>query len=418
MTGRRYPWMLVGLLWLVSAANSADRAVLVAVMPALRVQFGLGDTALALLNSLFFWVYAAAALFAGRLGDAWPRARVVLWALAFWSAATGLAPLAQSFALLLAARALVAAGEAPYYPAATALIGDWHRPAARSRALALHQTGVFAGAGLGALAAGLIADRFGWRAPFALFALLGLVLALAVARWLRDAPASGVRPPAEPYRLILANPAALTLCAVFFLSTGAASGLTVWAPTYVHDMLGTTLAGSALYGALPINLAGLVAVPIGGLIADRWVVRSAVGRFYTAGLGILLAALLLLPLPFATSAGGVAAVLLATTIGKGLFDGSVYAAAQDVIPPHARATAIGVMTTSGYLGAGIAPLFVAWLSRLFGMGVALGALAGAYLLATGLLIAMRRRIARAILAEDWPMPPASAIARRNEEDAP
>ena len=47
----------------------------------------------------------------------------------------------------------VAMGEATYYPTATALISDWHRPAMRGRALSLHQTAVFAGAGMGALAA-------------------------------------------------------------------------------------------------------------------------------------------------------------------------------------------------------------------------------------------------------------------------
>ena len=30
----RYPWQLVGLLWMVAFLNNADRAVIVAVMPA------------------------------------------------------------------------------------------------------------------------------------------------------------------------------------------------------------------------------------------------------------------------------------------------------------------------------------------------------------------------------------------------
>lgn len=64
-----YPWLLIGLLWFVAFLNAADRAVVVAVMPALRNAFGLTDTSLALISSVFFWFHAVAALFTCRLGD-------------------------------------------------------------------------------------------------------------------------------------------------------------------------------------------------------------------------------------------------------------------------------------------------------------------------------------------------------------
>ncbi len=56
--GANYPWKLVGLLWMVSFLNYADRSILVAVMPQLRQEFGLTATQLPLINSVFFWVYA------------------------------------------------------------------------------------------------------------------------------------------------------------------------------------------------------------------------------------------------------------------------------------------------------------------------------------------------------------------------
>ena len=36
-----YPWILIGLLWMVAFLNAADRSILVAVMPQLRDEFGL-----------------------------------------------------------------------------------------------------------------------------------------------------------------------------------------------------------------------------------------------------------------------------------------------------------------------------------------------------------------------------------------
>ena len=64
-----YPWILIGLLWMVAFLNAADRSILVAVMPKLREEFGLTPEQLALINSVFFWIYAIAAFVFGRLGD-------------------------------------------------------------------------------------------------------------------------------------------------------------------------------------------------------------------------------------------------------------------------------------------------------------------------------------------------------------
>ena len=102
-------------------------------------------------NSVSFWIYAVSAFVFGRLGDETHRSRVIVGGLAFWGVATGLVSLSTGFAMLICLRGLVAVGEGTYYPTGAALISDWHRAGARSRALSIHQTAVFAGAGLGAL---------------------------------------------------------------------------------------------------------------------------------------------------------------------------------------------------------------------------------------------------------------------------
>ena len=47
---RHYPWILIGLLWMVAFLNAADRSILVAVMPKLRDEFGLTPERLALIH--------------------------------------------------------------------------------------------------------------------------------------------------------------------------------------------------------------------------------------------------------------------------------------------------------------------------------------------------------------------------------
>jgi MFS family permease len=400
--GLHYPWVLIGLLWMVAFLNSADRSILVAVMPQLRTEFGLTNTELALLSSVFFWIYAATAFVAGRLGDSVRRTRVVIYGLVFWSVATGMTSLSSGFAMILAFRGLVAFGEAFYYPTATALISDWHKPAMRSRALSLHQTAVFAGAGLGAVLAGIIAQKIGWQAPFFIFGCFGLVHAMILIRTLRDAPirrtAAETGKPREPIGVVLRIPPAVMLCFIFFLGTGASTGVTIWAPTYIHDQLGLDLAGSALWGAGTINLAGFLSVPLGGLLADTLARRSPIGRFYTLMIGLGSAGILLLPLLGAETALQVGAVLLLTSIGKGLFDGCIYAAMHDVVPPHARATAVGMMTTIGFIGAGITPIFVAQAGGRYGMAAGMTSLAALYFIAVALLFAMRGPTREAVLA--------------------
>lgn len=440
-----YPWQLVGLLWVVAFLNSADRSVIFAVMPQLRTEFQLTDTQLALISSVFFWIYAIAAFLSGRLSDKARRSRVVIGGLAFWSVATGIASLSTGFAMFIALRGFVALGESTYYPAATALISDWHTRGMRSRALSLHQTGVFAGAGLGGYIAGEMADRLGWRIPFVVFGGVGLVMGAVLLRMLRDRtaapsrgplqppvaaappsdrrgpPATAAQPPdrhgatatiatrdllgtaaaarasVSPLALVFAQRPALALCAVFFLCNGAATGITVWAPTYVHDVMGMNLGTSALYGAASINLAGFLAVPFGGLLADWLAARTPIGRFYALIIGLGIAAVCLVPFAVARSALMVGMVLLCSSIGKGLFDGCIYAAMHDVVPPQARATAVGLMTMLGFFGAGLMPLLVAQSASLFGMAAGLASLAVLYFIAVGILLATRGATHTAVL---------------------
>jgi MFS family permease len=399
----RYPWVLVGLLWAVAFLISAGRSTLIAVMPQLRDEFTLSATQLALISSASFWIYAVCAFLFGRLGDRTHRSRLIVGGLAFWGLATGLAPLSTGFVVFIALRGLVAMGEATYFPSGAALISDWHRTGMRRWALSAHQTGVFAGAGIGALCAGLIADRFGWRMPFVIVGSLGIALCTVLVRWLRDPPTA--RPRANsigaatpgPFRTILRRPAALYVCVVFALASGASAGLIVWGPTFLHDELGLDLAGSALYGAATINLAGFLFVPIGAFLAERLAMRTPLALFYTLALGLALAGLLLLPLPFAHSATAVGWVLLASSAGKALFDGCIYAAMHEVVPAEARATAVGLMTMVGFCGAGLTPIFVAQASARFGMATAMTSMALLYVFAVALLLSTRTTLRRSVV---------------------
>ena len=73
---------------------------------------------------------------------------------------------------------------------------------------------------------------------------------------------------------------------------------------------------------------------------------------------------------------------------------------QDVVPPHARATAVGMMTMIGFLGAGITPLAVARIGDKFGMEAGIVAMAALYFVAVAVLLMMRKACGRAVIANE------------------
>jgi MFS family permease len=387
-----YPWVLVAMLWAVSFCNYADRGVLTAVMPNIGTEFKLSLTELGLLSSAFLWVYAIAATPAGYLGDRFSRKKVIMTGLVAWSIITFVSPLAASFMLFLVLRALTGLGEASYYPTGTALISDYHGPETRSRALAIHQTAVFAGGGFGTLIAAALAQHYQWRMPFYVYGALGVVLALVLGALMRDTPPAVRRQAQEggSFAFALRRRSALMLFLVFFFATSVSYGITIWAPTFFHNVLHFNLTEAASYGALTINVAGFVAVLCSGAIADWAAQRVRMGRFYVLSGGLLLAFLFLVPFGFFRNPNLLGLCLLLSGFCKGLFDGSIYAAMHDVVPPAARSSAVGLMTTVGFAGAGLSPLVIGALGEIVGLGTAFSLIAVLYIAAVLLLLLSRR----------------------------
>ena len=204
----------------------------------------------------------------------------------------------------------------------------------------------------------------------------------------------------EPIGIILKNPAALMLCGVFFLATAASSAVLNWCNTYAHDVLGLNLANSALVGPVMITTAGFFSVLVGGFMADSFAAKSPTGRFTVLAIGLSLAALFLLPFPLVTSVPLVGLLLFATSFGKGLFDGCIYAAMHDVMPAEARATAAGLMTMLGFIGAGLTTVLLPAIAVHTGLAAGFAMMAALYVAAVAVLLIARPMIARVISEQE------------------
>jgi MFS transporter, Spinster family, sphingosine-1-phosphate transporter len=143
----RFAWLVVGLLVPVALLNYLDRQLLASMK--FSVMGDLPDIALearwGTILATFKWVYAGLSPVGGYLADRYSRRHVIAGSLLVWSIVTWTTGHVTSYEQLLAARALMGISEAFYIPAALALIADFHRGHTRSRAIGLHQMGIYLG---------------------------------------------------------------------------------------------------------------------------------------------------------------------------------------------------------------------------------------------------------------------------------
>jgi MFS family permease len=124
VTESRYKWVVIALLWFVCLFNYADRQGIFSVFPLLKAEMGLTDVELGIVGAAFMWVYAAAAPFAGIVGDRFQRKTLIIGGLIFWSLITIATAASTKYLHLVIFRALEGFGEAFYFPASMSLISD------------------------------------------------------------------------------------------------------------------------------------------------------------------------------------------------------------------------------------------------------------------------------------------------------
>ena len=148
------------VLFAINLMNFFDRQIIGGVGEGIRREWGLSDTALGLLGTVFTLLYAVVGLPLGRLSDKKERRKILAGGVFLWSLLTAVSGVARSFAQLIVARLGVGVGEATCSPASTSLIGDYFPTTQRARAIAIWMLGLPLGLGLANGAGGwILSDR-------------------------------------------------------------------------------------------------------------------------------------------------------------------------------------------------------------------------------------------------------------------
>jgi MFS family permease len=392
-----YKWWVVGMLWFVCLLNYADRQALFSLFPLLKSEMALSDIQLGIIGSSFMWVYALSAPLSGLIGDRLKRKSVILGGLLFWSLITLAIALSRQYWHLVFLRALQGLGESLYFPAAMSLVSDYHGPDTRSRAMSLHQSSVYAGTILGGAGAGFLGQHYGWRAGCFLFGLFGVVLSVVLVRMLRE-PVRGQADAGEiagraggPGLLqeladIFKHPMVAILMAVFIGANFVAMIFLTWMPSFLYRKFQMSLSMAGLSATAYLQLASVLGVMSGGVLADRLVRRSRAGRMQTQVVGLFAG----VPFIFLTGWTRSVPMLTFAMTGfgyfKGLYDANLWASLYDVTKVERRATALGLMNAVGWVGGGAAPVAIGFASQRFGMSACISATSIIYLLVGVMLI--------------------------------
>jgi MFS family permease len=295
--------------------------------------------------------------------------------------------------------------EAFYIPAALALIADFHRGATRSRAVGIHQMGIYAGIILGGFA-GHVADHpgLGWRFAYRACGIAGMVYALPLLVLLRDPPrredtGDGIAPPISRamsmpgvLRELAVNPAYLLLVLYFTLPAIAGWVVKDWMPDILKERFALTQGDAGVYAVIPVQVASLIGVGLGGWWADSWMRRGARGYIYVSAIGMSLFLPALFGVGLAPWLGVAVAFLVLYGIGWGFFDGNNMPILSQVVRPEVRATAYGVMNLVSISCGGFADWgFGALRDRQVPLYAIFGAFSALALISIAVVLAIRPR---------------------------
>jgi MFS family permease len=263
------------LLIALNLLNYIDRYILPGEISLIQREFHSTDQQMGALTTALFFFYMFAAPLTGWLGDRFPRKPLIIAGAVLWSVATLGTAWVHDYWTLFIRHALVGVGEATFGIFAPAVLADFYPERDRNRILSIFYLAIPVGAALGYLAGGQLGSLWGWRAPFLMCAIPGLVVA-GLYGWLGREPERGASDRIRPdlgrttFRGLFSNPAYLTATFGLAMLTFAMGGISSWVPEFLRRSAGLSVGNaSQIVGAITV-IDGIAGTLVGGWIAQRW----------------------------------------------------------------------------------------------------------------------------------------------------
>jgi MFS family permease len=323
-------WGITFLLFLFMLINFADKIVVGLIG---FEGLGLSAEQFGLLGSSFFFLFAISAVVVGFVANRVQAKHTLLVMAMVWALVQFPMLFTASFAVMLASRIVLGAGEGPAAPVATHAIYKWFPDSRRGLPTAILAQGSAIGVIVAVPLLTQIIKHFSWHWAFGSLGIAGLLWVLAWAIFGRegtlvDPPVSEAQGGIDrvPYQYLLTCPSIIAVCCAGFAAYwGLALGLT-WFPSYMMSGLGLDPTLGRNLTILPW-IFGSIVVLTGGYISQHLKSKGVSSR---ACRGVLAAATMII--------GGLAMPLVASMpsvplkIGLLVFGSAIGSTIYVVIP--------------------------------------------------------------------------------------
>jgi MFS family permease len=332
--------------------------------------FQLSDSERGLLNSAFFWTYAALQIPAGYLTDRYGVRTPYAISFFLWSAVSAAAAFAGSFWQLVVLRLLLGVGEAVVTPASLRWIRINIDEKYRGMAVGILFAGSKVGPAVGAYVAVRLLQIYGWRG---MFVILGLGCMVFLIPWLAlvrdDDRAIEQAAAAAPFEFsrIWTTPAIYGILIGTFAYNYFNYFCMTWLPAYLVEQWKLSLSEMGVITAA--GFLGFAAVAISaGALAD-WFIRLggrpiAVRKAFTIA-GLLIASTEVVG-SFTDSRTVALTFAVVSLTGLGLTTANYWALTQSLMPGAGIGRISGVQNFASNVSGIIAPALTGWLVQATG----------------------------------------------------
>lgn len=372
-----YGWAPLVVLFIVGLVDRIEFNLLSGVLPHIKAEWNLSDTAIGSIPTAAALAAAVVALPAGFIADRRSRTRILAVVVFLWAIATLGSGLATGFAMFYVMRVFLAAAENIDNPAVGSLLADYYPPISRAKVYGLTRVTTYLG-GVGTLLGGVLAEVFGWRQAFLIMVVPGLLTVLLClmlrepARGLLDRMAGGASEPAAapvakpPFwgqvREVFRIPTLVIVSVGLALLTLGLAGIFYWLPSLMVRSfgVGTGTAGS-IAGLITIT-GPVLGTLIGARLGSKWHGTVKGGRLLAGGGGItigsvvLAGALAMDSLLWLSVLTGVACTLMSIAIPN------MTASLADVVGASARGLGFAVLQLLTTVGGAFGSLIVGLVS--------------------------------------------------------
>jgi predicted MFS family arabinose efflux permease len=189
-----YEWKAITLLTLGFGLVGLDRWIIAPMLPSISKDLGLNYQDAGNIVGLLGVSWGVFAVLAGGLSDRIGRKKVLIPAIVGFSLLSGVSGLATGFMSLLLVRCIMGVTEGSFCPTSFATTNDASKPSRRGFNLGLQQsTFPLFGLALGPIIATQLLQVTSWRWIFVLVAVPGLILAVLLARTIKEPQELGVQ---------------------------------------------------------------------------------------------------------------------------------------------------------------------------------------------------------------------------------